>query len=272
MKKPKIKLIKDPEVTDHTYYEDCMYMSNSMLKTFIDKCPKYYAYRIENPIRPTQAMKFGTAFHMLVLEGVTKFTKNYIKEPDVDKRTTLGKTTLAKFRESIGDKEAISSKDYETMMSMYDHLLEHKHIDILDSCNEKEEIYLWKNEDIDILCKGKFDAVNSRDKYIVDLKTTRNASPEKFKELLMNAKYHMQAAYYLDALGYSDYFIVAIEKDKPHCICTYKLSKEMINEGRELYMNALKSYKDIIISGKDVGLRDLSMSEIDYNSGEICEI
>ena len=45
MKRPNIKLIKDSEITDHTYYEDCMYMSNSMLKMFMEKCPKHYAYR-----------------------------------------------------------------------------------------------------------------------------------------------------------------------------------------------------------------------------------
>ena len=101
MKRPKIKLITDLELTDNTYYEDYMYLSNSMLKSFIDKCPKHYAYKMENPTNPTQAMKFGTAFHMLAFEGLDKFTTNYVKEPDVDKRTTLGKTTLAKFNESL---------------------------------------------------------------------------------------------------------------------------------------------------------------------------
>jgi hypothetical protein len=271
MKRPKITRVTDQEITDNTYYEDCMYMSNSMLKIFIDKCPRYYAYRLENPINPTQAMKFGTAFHVLVLEGLEKFTNNYIEEPDVDKRTTLGKATLAKFNERIGNRQTLSRKDYQLIMSMHECLSEHKNLDILKECTEMEKIYLWKNEDIGMLCKGKLDAVNTNEKYIVDLKTTRNASPSVFKELLMNAKYHMQAAYYLDALGYDDYYIIAIEKDKPHCVCTYKLSKEMINEGRELYMNGLKLYKSIIDSGKP-GLRDLPMSEVDYNLGAVCEI
>ena len=272
MKRPKIKLITDLELTDNTYYEDYMYLSNSMLKSFIDKCPKHYAYKMENPTTPTQAMKFGTAFHMLALEGLDKFTTNYVKEPDVDKRTTLGKTTLAKFNESLKGREPITTKNYETMMGMYEELVHHKNIDLLRGCNEIEKIYTWKNEDVDMLCKGKLDAVNTSKKYIVDLKTTRNAHPENYIDIMLNSCYHMQAAYYLDALGYDDYYIIAIEKDKPHCICTFKLSKETINDGRELYMNALKYYKSIMISGTDMGLRDLSMSEIDYNSGEICEI
>ena len=264
MKRPSIKLIKDSEITDHTYYEDCMYMSNSMLKMFMEKCPKHYAYRLENPIKTTQAMKFGTAFHMLVLESLEVFEKHYVVEPDVDKRTTLGKTTLAKFNEHIGDRIPITVKDQKTMMSMFEQLSEHNNIDILLQCKERESIYLWENKTAGMLCKGKFDAVNHDKKYIVDLKTTRNASPEKFKELLMNAKYHMQAAYYLDALGYSDYFIIAIEKDRPHCVCTYKLSKEMIQEGRKLYMDGLKSYKKIIKNDDSYML--------EYNLGKICKI
>ena len=216
-------------------------------------------------------MKFGTAFHMLVLEGLDKFTKNYIEEPDVDRRTTLGKVTIAKFHERMGNKIPLSRKEYELIMSMHESLSEHNNLNILKECTEMEKINLWKNEDVDMLCKGKLDAVNSEKKYIVDLKTTRNASPEGFKDILINSKYHMQAAYYLDGLGFDDYYIIAVEKDKPHCICTYKLEKEMINEGRKLYMDGLKLYKSIIDSGKP-GLRDLSASEIDYNLGEICKI
>tara|TARA_A100000172_G_scaffold80691_1_gene70971 strand:+ start:239 stop:1033 length:795 start_codon:yes stop_codon:yes gene_type:complete len=260
--RPKIERIKDNEVTDNTYYEDCMYMSNSMLKTFIEKCPKYYVHRLENPIRPTAAMKFGTAFHMLMLEGVKKFKENYIEEPDVDKRTTLGKSTLIKFNERLGDKQTVSRKDNNKLLSMYQQLQESKHYSLIDDCNEIEQIYLWKNKDVDMLCKGKLDAVNTKDKYIVDLKTTRNASPENFTELIMNAKYHMQAAYYLDALGYDDYYIVAIEKDTPHCICTYKLSKKTIEKGRELYMGGLTYYKSILASPTEVEM-------LDYNGGNI---
>ena len=260
--RPKIKRVKDSEVTDKTYYEDCMYMSNSMLKTFIEKCPRYYVYRLENPIKPTAAMRFGTAFHMLMLEGIEEFTKNYIKEPDVDKRTTLGKATLAKFKERAGDRELVSTKDYQSMMCMYEQLCDNKNYFLIEDCNEIEQIYLWKNKNVDMLCKGKFDAVNTKKKYIVDLKTTRSAAPKDFTELIMNAKYHMQAAYYLDALGYDDYYIVAIEKNAPYCICTYKLSKNIINQGRELYMGGLTYYKSIMASPTEVEM-------LDYNDGEI---
>ena len=97
----KMTPIIDNEVTDLNYYDDHMYMTNSTLKMFIDKCPRAFQYVLENPIKATAPMKFGSAFHMYVLEG-EEFTKHYAVEPDgIDRRTTLGKTTLLKFNENL---------------------------------------------------------------------------------------------------------------------------------------------------------------------------
>ena len=237
----KMRPIIDNEVTDLNYFDDHMYMTNSTLKMFIDKCPKAFQYVLENPIKATAPMKFGSAFHMLVLED-KEFSRHYAIEPDgVDRRTTIGKSTLLKFNESLNGREAISYKDYMLMQSMNTHLKANKHYSLLENCNQFEKIYLWKNEVHNILCKGKLDAVNTRDKYIVDLKTTRDASPDGFK----------------------DYYIYAIEKSKPHCICIYKMSEDMLKAGRLMYTQALIEYEAHVHRGE---------LPVDYNEGQIYEL
>ena len=227
-----------------------MYMTNSRLKMFIDKCPKAFQHVIDNPIKATAPMKFGSAFHMYVLEG-EEFTKHYAVEPDgIDRRTTLGKTTLLKFNENLNGREAISHKDFSLILNMTMELVDNEHYSLLSNCTQFEKIYLWKNELHDILCKGKLDAVNTRKKYIVDLKTTRDASPEAFKEIIINQKYHMQAAFYCDALGYKDYYIYAIEKSKPHCMCVYKMSEDILKAGRLMYTQAIIEHKAYMHGGK----------------------
>ena len=259
----KMTPIIDNEVTDLNYYDDHMYMTNSTLKMFTDKCPRAFQYVLNNPIKVTAPMKFGSAFHMLVLED-KEFSRHYAVEPDgIDRRTTLGKSTLLQFNESLAGRESISHKDYILMQSMNTHLKANKHYSLLEDCNQFEKIYLWNNEALDIKCKGKLDAVNTRDKYIVDLKTTRNASPDGFKEIIINQKYHMQAAFYCDALGYKDYYIYAIEKSKPHCICVYKMSEDMLKAGRLMYTQAIIEYKAYIHGGE---------LPVDYNEGQIYEI
>tara|TARA_R100000742_G_C4266116_1_gene84209 strand:- start:197 stop:1015 length:819 start_codon:yes stop_codon:yes gene_type:complete len=259
----KITPIIDNEVTDVNYFDDHMYMTNSTLKMFMDKCPRAFRHVLSNPIKATAAMKFGTAFHMFVLED-KEFSRHYAVEPDgIDRRTTIGKATLLKFNESLNGREPISHKDYVQILEMRTQLMQHKHYSLLENCTQFEKIYLWKNEILDILCKGKLDAVNTKDKYIVDLKTTRDASPEAFKETIINQKYHMQAAFYCDALGYKDYYIYAIEKTKPHCICVYKMSEDILKAGRLMYTQAIIDYKAYIHGGE---------LPQDYNEGQIYEI
>lgn len=262
MKEIKIKLLKDDHVTDKNYYQDHMYMSNSMLKLFMDKCPRFFEHATANPLPTTKAMRFGSAFHMLVLEP-NEFNNHYAVEPDgIDRRTTLGKTTLLKFNERLNGRESIAHKDYTLMQNMNTHLKANTHYPLLENCNQFEQIYLWKNETQGILCKGKLDAVNTTAKYIVDLKTTNNASPEVFKDIIIERKYHMQAAFYCDALGYNTYYIYAIEKSAPYCMCVFKLSKDMLKEGRRLYTEAISAY---IAYNMDRSLTD-------YNNDKICEI
>jgi hypothetical protein len=96
----------------------------------------------------------------------------------------------------------------------------------------------------------------------VDLKTTRNANPESFKETIIEQRYHMQAAYYCDALGFKDYYIYAIEKTKPHCVCLYKLSSETLEKGRILYNDAMSKFKMFLSHP----------TPTDYNNSSIYEI
>ena len=254
--------IVDNEITDKNYYDDHMYITNSTLKMFINKCPRGFQHILNNPPKPSAAMKFGTAFHMLVLEGRDVFDSNYAVEPDgIDKRTTLGKNMLLQFNESLKGREAISHKDYKLMEDMYTNLRSSKHYSLILDCKDFEKIYLWKNEVLDILCKGKLDAVSND--YIVDLKTTRDASPEAFKETIINQKYHMQAAFYCDALGVKDYYIYAIEKTRPYCICVYKISSELLQEGRLMYTQAIIDYKAYMHGGEQ---------PLDYNENNIYEV
>ena len=254
----------DNEITDKNYYDDHMYISNSTLKLFMDNPPRKFQHLISNPPKPSSAMKFGTAFHMLALEGMDTFLKHYAVEPDgVDKRTTLGKATWEKFLEQSQGREHLSHKDYKIISTMEMNLRESQHSLLLSNCDEFEKIYLWKNNRHGILCKGKLDAVNTKKKYIVDLKTTRSAEPVAFMETIINQKYLMQAAFYCDALGYKDYYIYAIEKSKPYCVGVYKVSEQSLSTGRELYNMALRKYKEYVDSGE---------FPMDYNNNLIFNI
>ena len=62
----------------------------------------------------------------------SQFTLSFIKF--ILKGT--GKATLAKFKERAGDRELVSTKDYQSMMCMYEHLCDNKNYFLIEDCNE----------------------------------------------------------------------------------------------------------------------------------------
>lgn len=79
---------------------------------------------------------------------------------------------------------------------------------------------------------------------IVDLKSTKNAHPDKFASDSWNFGYHAQAALYVD--GYEaitgqrlPYVIIAVEKTAPYVVQVFTVEDDMIEEGREHYRDLL---------------------------------
>ena len=72
---------------------------------------------------------------------------------------------------------------------------------------------------------------------------------EVFEETIIKAKYHMQAAFYLDALQMENYYIFAIEKTAPYGLCVYKMGKSIIEEGRKEYTKGLHIMKKVWDTG-----------------------
>jgi len=246
--KPNIKNIVDPVITPDTYYQDYMYTTFSMFKILLDKSPLHFKYYSENPIKESAAMRFGTAFHKYVLEGES-FEKEYIVEPNIDKRTTLGKKTWLTFVQNNASKKWITEDNMKLIKEMYKVITNNKHFNLMNNCL-KEHIHLWENKSRDMLCKCRLDAVNFEKEYIIDIKTTRDASPKVFEDIIVKNKYHMQAAYYLDGTELKDYYIFAIEKSPPYGMCIYKLDKSIIQEGRNEYVKGLAIMKEIKVRGE----------------------
>ena len=81
--------------------------------------------------------------------------------------------------------------------------------------------------------------------WISDVKTCQDNSPDKFKSDIYKFKYHIQAAFYCDALGVDPaaFRFVAVEVNHPYSIEVYGLSEAMIERGRFEYQKALESWK-----------------------------
>lgn len=243
--------IIDLEINDENYYEDKKYMSQSAL-SYVDKSMRHYIeYSMGNIGNyETEAMKFGTAYHHYVLEPET-FYDNYfvldlLDRPEPTRSMNLG--VNKKWKEDIMLANAsviiLNSDDFNKIKKMTAELFTSDAAQEMFVGSEFEKIQLWQNRESGIYCKGKIDIINEEKGFICDLKTAQSANPKVFTETIKNRNYHRQAAFYLDSVGLKDYYILAQEKTFPFGFCIYKLSQELIEEGRKDYQRLLNFYKD----------------------------
>ena len=241
-----MKLLKNPFKNDQEYYADSKYVSNSMLSN-ISVSPKYFEYRLNNPMKASPAMDFGRAFHKFVLEK-DQFDLTYDIAPECDKRTKEGKEQWKNYLESLGEKETITLKDYNIISKMSSVILKDNVASDLLSNGEAEKIICWENKEFDVKCKGmldyytKYEIMDTKVTRIVDLKTTSTASSKGFLDTIRKYKYHKQAAYYMDAVKADHFYIIAIEKYPPYGMNIFEISGELLQEGRDLYRKELDIY------------------------------
>ncbi len=237
-----MKIIQDHNLTHANYYNDTDYVSNSMLSHLTNKSPEYFQYMLNNSQPSSPAMRFGSAFHMYVLQP-DEFDKHYVVTPNIDKRTKQGKQDFEAFTNKHMFKTVLSKEDHDTIQEITSKLFQDDDAVQLLSNGEKEHIVVWHNEEYNVNCKGMLDVYNKESNIIVDLKTTKDTSYYGFANSVKKFNYHKQAAFYMDAVKANEYYIVAVEKTKPYSISIVQLGDDLIDRGRELYNRDLEIYK-----------------------------
>lgn len=100
--------------------------------------------------------------------------------------------------------------------------------------------------EVRIDCKARIDFVANCGA-LVDLKSTKDASPDAFGRQAFSLGYYAQAAWYAD--GYEaatgkrlPFVLVAVEKTAPHVVQVYRVPDVVMELGREHYRNLLQRY------------------------------
>ena len=191
----------------------------------IHTCPEKYRYKKDNPEEEkTPALIFGSMVHKLILE-TEDFDAEFITAPECDRRTKAGKELYAEFEAARGNRQVITQADYEKAVEMRNAVMANSKAAALLTGGITETSYYWTDKRTGILCKCRPDKVNEG--YLIDLKTTEDASPEGFAKSLNIYRYHVQAAWYLR--GYEaatgvkpeGFVFIAVEKKPPYSTAVY---------------------------------------------------
>jgi len=219
---------------DENYYSDTEFISNSMLG-LLKKSPKELARFFEKGSPPTQAMEFGRAFHLAILEPQV-FSEQVVVYSGKTKR---GKAWDEFCQENEG-KTIITEIEFECIKGMENVLFSNK--DIARKLHGNKEVpMVWQDPLSSVLCKGKVDIINGGQ--IVDIKTTQDSSFEAFRRSAYKYGYNRQSAFYLDGFGAKSFVFIVIEKKAPYNVGVYHCSNDFIDSGREEYSRLLMDYR-----------------------------
>lgn len=194
---------------------------------------------------PTPAMILGSAVHKLVLEP-NEFDDEFAVEPCVDKRTKIGKETIAEFAEKNADKTIISANDYERAKKCTEAILSDETAQRLLQNGEAEQSYLVNLDGVS--CKVRPDYFNDRGD-IIDIKTTSGGvSAKEFAKEAVNRQYYLQASFYFDALkavGLAPKrFVFIVVNTTDYSVGIAEILKPDLETGRALYKARLALWKD----------------------------
>tara|TARA_R100001594_G_scaffold114699_1_gene149500 strand:+ start:389 stop:1156 length:768 start_codon:yes stop_codon:yes gene_type:complete len=231
--------------TNEYYHEQKQYLSSTFIKTITKKS---LLHALEQ--KPVQSNHFtvGSAFHSYVLER-DMFQHEFFVAPKVNKRTKAGKEQWEDFTKKAESehKQIINEQDFDMIKKMCQNIFHDETCNKLLS-NGEPEVSFYDKDFMKTWVKVRPDYY-VEDKYVVDLKSCQDASPRAFKYDILRYGWHIQAAFYMDVCEVNEFYFIASEKNHPHACQAYKLSDDLINQGRQAYQEAIKIWKDYVEFG-----------------------
>ena len=222
-----------------------MYRGIGLSNSSLDKLNKSIDHYFMEPDPETTAMQVGSAFHTIILEP-EKFNDEYICGPgDCDKRTSAGKKAWSDLQEENPNKVVLGVSDWDMIHLMKESLSRHSLASEMLDLNEglAEETIMWNDSELNTLMKGRTDFRNFAKKAVIDLKSTRDATPDKLEKDLWSTdlRYYLQAAIYTDGIRSIlndpqwEFYFVYVEKKPPYGVQVAKLPEHSLNVGRIQY-------------------------------------
>ena len=229
-----MKIIED--MSNKDYHNDTA-VNASLIKKMAVSMAKARDSLLHKTVQ-TPAMLQGTITHSLILEP-DSFHNNYVVGEKFDKRTKAGKEAFAQFEaENIG-KTIISKEQFDIASACMDSVFKHRAASKLLLSGKAEESIFSDMDGLPVRIRTDW----RNDKTIVDLKTCQDASPAGFAKAVLNFRYDIQAAFYIDVLGADEFYFIAVETSSPYSTAVYTLPDNVIKKARVEYKELLLQWK-----------------------------
>ena len=230
-----MKRIKDSNDDYHSHKS----ISASGLKTIYKKSVYHH---LNSVFKMSDAMNFGSAVHSALLED----SNDIAVLPEFNARTKEGKKIKQDFLNDNVGKIIIKQEEQEAIEKIKKNFNGHSLAkSLVQRLTETEVSYYGTIDNVPVRVRP--DGIKDND-YIVDIKTTMDASPRYFKSQVYNFAYHLQACFYSEALGYdpAKFRFITIENKYPYTVEVFAMSDDMIEYGKDAWRIAFNSWKEYL--------------------------
>lgn len=226
-------------------------LSYSSLKAFQNSPQHYIEYITKERTPPTDAMKQGLIFDVMLLTP-WEFEKKFIVQPAIDRRTKAGKEAYADLLQAAEGKTIIKQDQYDIALDMVKSLFKNadamKYVNRFKFAQNKIE---WTDPGTKLKCIGYYDGesdVNDKDYFICDIKSAQDASEEEFIRAAHKFGYHLQAGGYTSAakaryFKFPDFIHVVVETKKPYPVNVFRAPSKYIEQSQSDWTETLKAFK-----------------------------
>lgn len=268
---------------DEREYHSRPELSKTQLDQFLVSPLNYWYNNLRDsasPWEPTSSMRIGSMVHKIVLEGEQSFQDCYSAPPsDGLKRPTATQLKAKKpsaatvaqisawdeYEKSIEGKISPDASELATARLCCDSIAHHPEAVRLLSAIESTEVTIIYDAYGQPM-RSRIDGVTP--KGIVDVKTTRDASPRGFKSSVYKYNYGLQQfvyswAYYQAYGRMPEYFIfLCVETSAPYHTALYTLPNGNDIYWRKIFEAAVRRFGDCKRTGVWPGLNNDKLSEL----------
>lgn len=216
----------------------------------MNKSPMHFKYAESHPEEDSDALRFGIATHMAILEP-ERYAEVYQVAPECDRRTKAGKALYEDFRSRLEDwQEVITWEEADRIVAMKEAFYSDPNVaDIISGGFAPEQVYTWTDPETGELMKMKADMIltHNGNPFLADYKTANKVTGKSFERSVFDYGYDLQVGMYLEGyfqntLEDAGFVFIAQEKTAPYACRVYICDQGLIEQGRTLYRRLLDQY------------------------------
>lgn len=230
-------------------------VSNSGVKQALRSAAHYKAWVEATDEHDTPTFAFGRAFHAALLEPA-RFAQDWSVQPDFgDLRTKAARESRDAWKAEHPNVTTLPQEDMERIHAMIAAVLAHPWARRAVRDGHSEVTLRWSDDTTGLPCKARADYyVDGKAPFVLDVKTTLDASPEAFARDIAKYGYHIQHAHYADGfrvLGrpLRNYLLLAVEKEPPYAVAMYYIDAEAEQRGYDLRARGIEHIAACLKSG-----------------------